>query len=90
MGNGRRIQNKVNNIPKSKNYIDVLSGLLGDFYEFLSKEGQPTDQEVRDRFISDRQTWFLYCGKHNLNYSIKDLFVLNIATMWKHNQNHSN
>lgn len=33
-------------------HLMMLGSLLGDFYEFLSKQPQPTDNEVRSNFIS--------------------------------------
>lgn len=86
MGNARRIKNPINNIPKSKNYIEVLADLLGGFYEFLGEKVKPSDEEVRERFLKYKNSWFLYCDKQKLNNQIKDLFVLNIEKMWKHNQ----
>lgn len=86
MGNARRIKNQINNIPKSKNYIEVLADILGSFYEFLEEDAKPSDEEVRERFLNDKNSWFLYCNKQKLNNQIKDLFVLNIEKMWKHNQ----
>lgn len=86
MGNGRRFQKQVNNVSKKNNFVEVLADLLASFYEYLESDTQPTNEEVRERFLKDKNSWFLYCNKHNLNDQTKDLFVLNVDKMWKHNQ----
>ena len=58
-------------------HLMVLGKLLGDFYEFLSKCPQPTDNEVRNNFISSNNKWKQYCNVHKLMNS-DHLFVLNV------------
>ena len=55
-------------------HLMMLGSLLGDFYEFLSKQPQPTDNEVRSNFISSEV--------HKLMNS-DHLFVLNVQEAWK-------
>lgn len=47
-------------------HLMMLGSLLGDFYEFLSKQPQPTDNEVRSNFISSNNKWKKYCKVHKL------------------------
>lgn len=47
-------------------HLMMLGSLLGDFYEFLSKQPQPTDNEVRSNFISSNNKWKKYCEVHKL------------------------
>lgn len=63
-------------------HLMMLGSLLGDFYEFLSKQPQPTDNEVRSNFISSNNKWKKYCKVHKLMNS-DHLFVLNVQEAWK-------
>lgn len=63
-------------------HLMMLGSLLGDFYEFLSKQPQPTDNEVRSNFISSNNKWKKYCEVHKLMNS-DHLFVLNVQEAWK-------
>lgn len=67
-------------------HLNVLATLLGNFYEFLSKQPQPTDKEVRETFTSSNEKWKRYCKNHEL-MNIDHLFVLNVKEAWKRHTN---
>lgn len=60
----------------------TLAGLLGDFYEFLAGSPQPTDEEVRNLFITSDQKWRRYCHHHEL-MNMDNLFVTNVREAWR-------
>lgn len=63
-------------------HLMKLANLLGDFYEFLSKSPQPSDEEVRTEFTSSNNKWKMYCNIHNL-MNADHLFMLNVQEAWK-------
>lgn len=67
-------------------HLNVLATLLGNFYEFLSKQPQPTDEEVRETFISSNEKWKRYCKNHEL-MNMDHLFVLNVKEAWERHTN---
>lgn len=75
--NIRRMQRK-----KDQQHLNVLATLLGNFYEFLSNEPQPSDDEVRATFTSSNDKWKRYCTIHKL-MNADHLFVLNVKEAWK-------
>lgn len=72
----RRMQRK-----KDQQHLNMLATILGNFYEFLSKQPQPSDDEVRDAFISSNDKWKQYCSIHQL-MNVDHLFVLNVKEAW--------
>ena len=80
MSKARRIKREMKR--EQSDHIEVVSRILADLFRFLKQEPKPTDQEVRDRFISDRATWLRYCEQHKLTDFMKDLFVLNVESEW--------
>lgn len=90
MGNGRKLRKQVPKETKLPNNPTMaLAELLGDYYEFLSKEEKPSDQEVRDRFIEANARWKKYCVQKSLTYQSQELFKINVAKMWEHNKQKS-
>lgn len=67
---------------KGQPHLITLGHLLGDFYEFLSKFPQPTDEEVRHKFTSSNNKWKQYCQSHQL-MNMSYIFVLNVQEAWK-------
>lgn len=80
MSEARRIRRKQQR--EGQNHQAMLGALLGDFYEFLSKQPQPTDEEVRATFTSSDNKWKRYCKFHQL-MNADHLFVLNVQEAWK-------
>lgn len=69
--------------PKDgQKHLNMLATLLGEFYEFLSRKPQPTDDEVRSTFTSSNNKWKRYCKLHEL-MNADHLFVLNVREAWK-------
>jgi hypothetical protein len=62
-------------------YLNVLATLLGEFYEYLSSQPQPSDDEVRKTFTHQDQRWKRYCKTHKL-MNADHLFVLNVKEAW--------
>lgn len=79
--NIRRRQRK-----EGQQHLNVLATLLGNFYEFLSKQPRPTDEEVREIFTSSNEKWKRYCTIHKL-MNMDHLFVLNVQEAWKRHTN---
>ena len=80
----RRMQRK-----KEQQHLNMLAMLLGNFYEFLSKHPQPSNEELRATFISSDNKWKRYCTIHKL-MNADHLFVLNVKEAWKrHTNQHS-
>lgn len=79
MGIARNLRRKQ--IREGKPYLAYLGNLLGDFYEFLSMSPQPSDEEVRSRFIADDAKWRKYCSIHEL-MNANHLFALNVREAW--------
>ena len=80
MSEARRIRRKHQ--KEGQNHLAVLGTLCGDYYEFLSKQPQPTNDEVRAEFISSNEKWQHYCKVHQL-MNADHLFVLNVQEAWK-------
>lgn len=80
MSIARRIRRKQQR--EGQNHVAVLGNLLGNYYDFLSKQPQPTDNEVREEFISSNNKWKQYCKIHQL-MNMDHLFVLNVQEAWK-------
>lgn len=64
-------------------HFDALGKLLMDFYEFLERKPQPSDEEVRRQFINHDQRWKNYCISHNLTAEISQLFKEEVSVSWK-------
>lgn len=75
--NIRRIKRK-----ESERHSNMLATLLGDFYEFLCRRPQPSDEEVRELFKSQNTKWKQYCSFHKL-MNADHLFDLNVSEAWK-------
>lgn len=73
----RRAQQRQN-----AGYMGNLAAILGDFYEFLSKTPQPTNEEVREYFTTCNNRWEKYCRIHKL-MNVDHLFKLNVQEAWK-------
>lgn len=67
---------------ENQKHSSMLAVLLGDFYEFLSRSPQPTDEEVRATFTSSNNRWKKYCRIHKL-MNADHLFVLNVQEAWR-------
>lgn len=80
MSNARNIRRKCQR--EGQSHLAVLGALLGDFYEFLSKTPQPSNDEVRENFISSNNQWQRYCKIHQLT-NMDHFFVLNVREAWK-------
>lgn len=65
-----------------KRHLAQLAILLSRYYEFLSSRPQPSDEAVRERFISFDKRWRRYCANHKL-MNADHLFVLNVQEAWK-------
>lgn len=63
-------------------HLMMLGKLLLDFYDFLGKTPQPTDNEVREHFTSSNDKWHKYCRIHKL-MNVDHLFVFNVREAWK-------
>lgn len=79
--NIRRIKRK-----EGQQHLNMLATLLGRFYEFLSSKPQPSDEEVRQKFIASDNQWKRYCATNQL-MNMDHLFVLNIKEAWKQHTN---
>lgn len=73
----RRAQQRQN-----ADHTSNLAVILGDFYDFLSRTPQPTDEEVRTYFVSCDNRWVRYCRVHKL-MNVDHLFKLNVQEAWK-------
>lgn len=60
-----------------------LIGLIGDFYDFLRKDPQPTNEEVLAKFKEMDSSWVKKCEKEGLTEESKLAFKREIATTWK-------
>ena len=65
-------------------HLNKLATLLSEFYEFLSSDVQPSNEEVRSKFIEQKEAWYKYCSSRKLNNQAKDLFVMNVEKTWRH------
>ena len=61
----------------------VLSDLLMEFYQFLEQKDKPTDEHVRETFITYNQRWKNYCSKHQLAKSASYLFNTKVSASWQ-------
>lgn len=73
----RHVQQRQN-----ASHVSNLGVILGDFYEFLSQTPQPSDDKVREFFISCDNKWKQYCKIHKL-MNVDHLFKLNVREAWK-------
>ena len=64
-------------------HFAVLAEYLGRFYEFLSQAVQPSDDEVRDKFMYYNKLWHKYCAKKQLSISAYDSFTKQVAQLWE-------
>jgi hypothetical protein len=84
MSQSRRLRRLKERII-SQNFA-VLGDLLMEFYAFLSKKPQPSDEEVRVEFNKRNNTWKRYCEAKGLPAAASDLFVQEVAASWEKKQ----
>lgn len=66
-------------------HLNTLVALLQGFFNFLCQRPQPSDMEVRQRFIADNNQWKAYCLSHQL-MNADHLFVTNVRKTWERNK----
>lgn len=71
---------------QSQVHLAYLANVLGSFYEFLKRSPQPSDNEVRASFKRHDHIWKQYCVEKQLNKSANDLFIRQVALLWKAKQ----
>ena len=60
-----------------------LADTLGEFYDFLAKQPQPTREEVRDKFRDLEIGWQCYCERHGLSDAYKMEFNRQVSLAWQ-------
>lgn len=81
MSQQRRIRRQ--NQRQINKHFSKLGEMLTGFYCFLERKPQPTNEEVRSRFIKDEQEWKSYCRKHQLNSNTFNLFNYEVGKAWR-------
>lgn len=66
-------------------HLAKLSDILGEFYTFLEKKPQPSDEEVRSEFIRQENRWKRYCVVHKLSGQASLMFNREVSEAW-HNR----
>ena len=74
----RRLQQR-----ESERHLKKLGDFLGEFYTFLEKKDKPSDQAVRDKFITLERRWKGYCNANELNDKASSLFNREVALSWR-------
>lgn len=67
----------------AQKHFDVLAGLLMKFYDFLERNPQPTDEEVRAKFIDYERRWKTYCSDMQLTKEAYLMFNQEVGLSWK-------
>lgn len=64
-----------------------LGDLLAGFYKFLGSKPQPSEEEVRSKFIEYRTAWKTYAIKNDLDKKTQEEFTRQVSIVWHQNQN---
>ena len=78
MSETRRLKRKLNF------HMNALGILLSDFYQLLESTPKPSDQEVRETFISYDDRWKKYCVNKGLSKTIAEEFKRQVSEVWRH------
>lgn len=76
MSKVRRDKRKIENLNSK------LIDLLGDLYEYLSKQEKPTDEEARAYFIKCDKKWRSICKKNDLSTESYEAFKYEVSKVW--------
>lgn len=60
-----------------------LESLLKHFFKFLSKQPQPSNEQVRIEFCKSELAWKQYCTQHRLGIRQSMLFNAKVAYEWE-------
>lgn len=81
MSNARRIKREKARIMQT--HFNVFGSILMGFYEFLEQKPKPSDEEVRNEFITREQRWKQYCKSHKLTEEASLLFNKEVSISWE-------
>lgn len=77
-----RRQRRAQERASQKNF-NVLAELLMGFYEFLERTPQPSDEEVREEFLTRERCWKRHCSNKQLSKQASLLFNQEVAQSWQ-------
>ena len=67
----------------AQKHFSVFGNILMGFYEFLEQTPKPSDEEVRQEFITREERWKRYCKSHKLSEEASLLFNKEVSISWE-------
>ena len=71
------------NKKSSERHLAVLGDFLGKFYTLLERTPKPSDDEVREAFVTYERRWKGYCKANKLTDEASSMFNREVSLSWQ-------
>lgn len=81
----KHLNNKKKNVntqPAQDKYLTYLLTLYTTFIDFLERDPQPSNEDVRGLFVALDYKWRAYCADNKLSQQASLLFNREVAVEW--------
>lgn len=71
------------NEKSSARHLKKLGDFLGQFYTLLERDPKPSDDEVREAFVTYERRWKGYCRANKLTDQASSMFNREVSLSWE-------